>query len=116
MHETAEYGVAMHWYYKDVGDNAQAQAQAVQSWVQQVKEWQQEFQAPGAAGAEGAMEAVRGDVLKEEIFVFTPAGDGRELPAGSTPLDFPCRVHTEVGKHVAGVPGHPGVASGRPGN
>ncbi len=113
MHETAEYGVAMHWYYKDVGDNAQAQAQAVQSWVQQVKEWQQEFQAPGAAGAERAMEAVRGDVLKEQIFVFTPAGDVRELPAGSTPLDFAYRVHTDVGNHVAGVRVTSGDASGR---
>ncbi|HEX6818447.1 MAG TPA: TGS domain-containing protein, partial [Ktedonobacterales bacterium] len=47
--------------------------------------------------------AVKGDVLREQIYVFTPAGDAKELPAGSTPLDFAFRVHTDLGLHVAGV-------------
>jgi GTP pyrophosphokinase len=104
MHEQAEYGVAMHWYYKDVGDSASAQAKTLQDWVLQAKEWQQELQAAGPGNAEYALESVRDNVLsKEQIFVFTPAGDVKELPAGATPLDFAYLVHTDVGNHVAGV-------------
>ncbi|HLZ20907.1 MAG TPA: TGS domain-containing protein [Ktedonobacterales bacterium] len=104
MHEVAEYGVAMHWYYKDVGDSASAQARSLQTWIQQLKEWQQEFQAPGKETASRTLEAVKGDVLnKEQIFVFTPNGDVKELPAGSTPLDFAYLIHTDVGNHVAGA-------------
>ena len=103
MHEMAEYGVAMHWYYKDIGDDAKATARPLQSWVQQVKDWQQELQAPGSTATQRALDAVKGDVLREQIYVFTPAGDAKELPAGSTPLDFAFRVHTDLGLHVAGV-------------
>ncbi|HET9979073.1 MAG TPA: HD domain-containing protein [Ktedonobacterales bacterium] len=103
MHEMAEYGVAMHWYYKDVGDEAKTTARPLQSWVQQVKDWQQELHAPGSTATQRALEAVKGDVLREQIYVFTPAGDAKELPAGSTPLDFAFRVHTDLGLHVAGV-------------
>lgn len=103
MHEMAEYGVAMHWYYKDIGDSAKATARPLQSWVQQVKDWQQELHSPGSTATQRALEAVKGDVLREQIYVFTPAGDARELPAGSTPLDFAFRVHTDLGLHVAGV-------------
>ncbi|HEU5347840.1 MAG TPA: HD domain-containing protein, partial [Ktedonobacterales bacterium] len=103
MHEMAEYGVAMHWYYKDAGDNARATARPLQSWVQQVKDWQQELQSPGSTATQRALDAVKGDVLREQIYVFTPAGDAKELPAGSTPLDFAFRVHTDLGLHVAGV-------------
>ena len=103
MHEMAEYGVAMHWYYKDIGDDAKATARPLQSWVQQVKDWQQELQAPGSTATQRALEAVKGDVLREQIYVFTPAGDAKELPAGSTPLDFAFRVHTDLGLHVSGV-------------
>ena len=103
MHEMAEYGVAMHWYYKDIGDEAKNTARPLQSWVQQVKDWQQELHAPGSTATQRALEAVKGDVLREQIYVFTPAGDAKELPAGSTPLDFAFRVHTDLGLHVAGV-------------
>lgn len=113
MHELAEYGVAMHWYYKDVGDSASAQAKSLQTWVQQVRDWQQELQQSSGSTASRALEVVQGDVLKEQIFVFTPAGDVKELPAGSTPLDFAYLVHTEVGNRVAGVRVTSGDASGR---
>jgi GTP pyrophosphokinase len=98
MHEQAEYGVAMHWYYKDVGDTASAQARSLQDWVAQAKDWQQELHASSTGIVEHTM-----DVVKEQIFVFTPAGDVKELPAGATPLDFAYLVHTDVGNHVAGV-------------
>jgi GTP pyrophosphokinase len=103
MHEMAEFGVAMHWYYKDVGDSAKAKAKPLQSWVQQVKEWQQEWAAAGGTGRPVGASVLPDDVLREEIYVFTPAGDAKELPAGSTPLDFAYRVHTDLGNHVAGV-------------
>jgi GTP diphosphokinase / guanosine-3',5'-bis(diphosphate) 3'-diphosphatase len=103
MHQIAEYGVAMHWYYKDVGDSATSTAKPLQSWMQQVSEWQQELQGPGTAAAQRAFEAVKDSVLREQIYVFTPAGDAKELPAGSTPLDFAYRVHSDLGNHVSGV-------------
>jgi GTP pyrophosphokinase len=103
MHQMAEYGVAMHWYYKDVGDDAKKTSRPLQSWVQQVKDWQQELHTPGSTATQRALDAVKGDVLREQIYVFTPAGDAKELPAGSTPLDFAFRVHTDLGLHVAGV-------------
>lgn len=103
MHEMAEYGVAMHWYYKHVGDSASGEAEALRGWVEQVQEWQQELQATRRDVADRALEAVKGEVLKEQIFVFTPAGDVKQLPAGAMPLDFAYLVHTDVGNHVAGV-------------
>lgn len=103
MHEVAEYGVAMHWYYKDVGDTASSEGEALRGWVQQVQEWQQELQATRRDVADRVLEAVKGEVLKEQIFVFTPAGDVKQLPAGAMPLDFAYMVHTDVGTHVAGV-------------
>ena len=103
MHQEAEYGVAMHWYYKDVGDNASARAAALQKWVQQVKEWQEELTLTRPGAADRAMELVKNEALREQIFVFTPAGDVKELPAGATPLDFAYMIHSEVGNHVAGV-------------
>ena len=103
MHQVAEYGVAMHWYYKDVGDQASGQSKPLQSWVQQVKEWQNELQGREPAETGPGAPDTRSDLLRDQIFVFTPAGDVKELPAGATPLDFAYRVHTDVGNHVAGV-------------
>lgn len=110
MHQVAEYGVAMHWYYKDIGDQASGQSRPLQSWVQQVSEWQNELRGgePGD-GAPGSSQDTRGD----QIFVFTPAGDVKELPAGATPLDFAYRIHTDVGNHVAGVRVQSPDATGR---
>ena len=113
MHETAEYGVAMHWYYKDVGDNARADAKALQQWMQQVIEWRQELKDSAKSGA-GDELAPPPPPLQEQIFVFTPRGDVKELPAGSTPLDFAYRVHTDLGNHVGGVRITQNSASGRP--
>jgi len=113
MHDTAEYGVAMHWYYKDVGDSARADARALQQWMQQVMEWRQELKDATRPGAPAEV-ALPPPQLQEQIFVFTPRGDVRELPAGSTPLDFAYRIHTDLGHHVAGVRITQNSASGRP--
>ena len=103
MHEWAEYGFATHWYYKAASAVSASEGSIVQSWVAQVKEWQQELQTNRQGTATRAVEAVKSDALKEQIFVFTPAGDVKELPAGATPIDFAYRIHTDVGNHVAGV-------------
>ncbi|MDE3229682.1 MAG: bifunctional (p)ppGpp synthetase/guanosine-3',5'-bis(diphosphate) 3'-pyrophosphohydrolase [Chloroflexota bacterium] len=113
MHETAEYGVAMHWYYKDVGDSARADARALQQWMQQVMDWRQELKDASKPGAQAEVPGPP-TALQEQIFVFTPRGDVRELPAGATPLDFAYRVHTDLGNHVAGVRITQNSESGRP--
>ncbi len=102
MHETAEYGVAMHWYYKEAGDTARADAKSLQTWMQQVMEWRQELKEPAGA-RDGSLPAAPPAVLQEQIFVLTPRGDVKELPPGSTPLDFAYRVHSDLGNHVGGV-------------
>ena len=85
MHEMAEYGVAMHWHYKDVGDNASASAKELVSWLRQLSEWQREIRSSNTSDAE-FFEAIKDDIFQEQVFVFTPKGDIRELPSGSTPI------------------------------
>lgn len=102
MHEMAEFGVAMHWHYKDVGDRASASAKELLTWLRQLAEWQRELRAASASDAE-IVEAVKGDIFEEQIFVFTPKGEVKDLPVGSTPLDFAYRVHTKLGDTCAGA-------------
>jgi guanosine-3',5'-bis(diphosphate) 3'-pyrophosphohydrolase len=97
MHRTAEYGIAAHWKYKEgmpPGDEVDERL----SWFRQVLEWQQETREP-----EEFMEFLRIDLFQDEIFVFTPQGDVKQLPKGATPIDFAFAVHTEVGFHCAGA-------------
>ena len=102
MHEMAEYGVAMHWHYKDVGDNASASAKELLTWLRQLAEWQQDLKVANASDTE-FVEAVKDDIFEEQIFVFTPRGEVKDLPVGSTPLDFAYRVHSGVGDKCAGA-------------
>lgn len=102
MHETAEYGVAMHWYYKEAGDTSRADGKSLQAWMQQVMEWRQELKEP-AGERDSDLPAEPPQVLQEQIFVLTPRGDVKEMPPGSTPLDFAYRVHTDLGDHIGGV-------------
>ncbi|BCL82581.1 (p)ppGpp synthetase [Ktedonobacteria bacterium brp13] len=102
MHETAEYGVAMHWHYKDAGDNASASAKELLMWLRQLTEWQQDLKSANTSDTD-FIEAVKDDIFQEQIFVLTPKGEVKDLPVGSTPLDFAYRVHTKVGDHCAGA-------------
>ncbi|GAC1390927.1 MAG: bifunctional (p)ppGpp synthetase/guanosine-3',5'-bis(diphosphate) 3'-pyrophosphohydrolase [Ktedonobacteraceae bacterium] len=102
MHEIAEYGVAMHWHYKDVGDNASASAKELLSWVRQLTEWQREMHSSNTSDTD-FVEAVKDDIFQEQIFIFTPRGEVKDLPVGSTPLDFAYRVHSKVGDSCAGA-------------
>ncbi|GCF07479.1 RelA/SpoT family protein [Dictyobacter arantiisoli] len=102
MHETAEYGVAMHWHYKDVGDTASASAKELLTWLRQLTEWQQDLRIANASDTE-FVEAVKDDYFQEQIFVLTPKGEVKDLPVGSTPLDFAYRIHSKIGDHCSGA-------------
>jgi GTP diphosphokinase / guanosine-3',5'-bis(diphosphate) 3'-diphosphatase len=100
MHRTAEYGVAAHWMYKDVprGGTGDANTTGEMPWIEQLLEWQQEVQEPGAY-----LESLKIDLYADEVFVFTPKGEVMGLPAGATPIDFAYAVHTEVGHRCIGA-------------
>ncbi|MHB1195152.1 MAG: RelA/SpoT family protein [Longimicrobiales bacterium] len=100
MHRTSEYGIAAHWRYKEregeegTGD----EVDAALTWFRQVLEWQQE-----TPDSEDFLEFLKMDLFQGEIFVFTPKGEVKAVPVGSTPIDFAFSVHTEVGFHCAGA-------------
>ncbi|MGH7501434.1 MAG: RelA/SpoT family protein [Longimicrobiales bacterium] len=98
MHRTAEYGIAAHWRYKGGERKDADEVDERLSWFRQVLEWQQDTREP-----EEFMEFLRIDLFQDEIFVFTPRGDVKQLPRGATPIDFAFAVHTEVGYHCAGA-------------
>ncbi len=102
MHQSAEYGVAIHWYYKDAGDQAQLDKKLAR-WLQQLRDWQSDLQQ--RTGQEES--DIPGDrpaaMTQQQIFVFTPHGDVKDLPAGSTPIDFAYRIHTSLGDRCVGA-------------
>jgi GTP pyrophosphokinase len=105
MHRTAEYGIAAHWRYKEgldgqpVGvDKPESEVDEALTWFRQVLEWQQDTREP-----EEFMEFLRMDLFQGEIFVFTPKGEVKAVPQGSTAIDFAFSVHTEIGLHCAGA-------------
>jgi guanosine-3',5'-bis(diphosphate) 3'-pyrophosphohydrolase len=97
MHRTAEYGIAAHWTYKERGRTDRDFDRKL-SWLREILDWQRELK-----DAREFMESLKIDMFADEVFVFTPRGDVLELPAGSTPIDFAYRVHTEVGHHCVGA-------------
>jgi len=99
MHRTAEYGIAAHWRYKEGVEGEKGnEVDETLSWFRQVLEWQSDTREP-----EEFMEFLRIDLFQDEIFVFTPKGDVKQLPKGATPIDFAFAVHTEVGLRCAGA-------------
>jgi len=98
MHRTAEYGIAAHWRYKEGLKGAPDEVDETLTWFRQVLEWQQDTREP-----EEFMEFLRIDLFQDEIFVFTPKGDVKQLPKGATPIDFAFAVHTEVGMRCSGA-------------
>jgi GTP pyrophosphokinase len=97
MHQTAEYGVAAHWRYKE-GVARDGPLDERFSWLRLLMDWQKEV-----LDAETFVDTVKVDIFQDEVFVFTPKGDVRSLPAGSTPVDFAYRIHTEVGHRCIGA-------------
>lgn len=98
MHQTAEYGIAAHWVYKEGGGRADNKFSQKLSWFREVLEWQQDFK-----DAQEFMETLKIDLFSDEVFVFTPKGEVIGLPAGSVPIDFAYRIHTDVGNRCIGA-------------
>src|SRR5438067_6881198 len=96
MHRIAEFGVAAHWAYKEGGQDHHFDQKL--GWLRLLMEWQKEV-----VDAESFVDAVKVDLFQDEVFVFTPKGDVLNLPAGSTPVDFAYRIHTEVGHRCIGT-------------
>jgi GTP pyrophosphokinase len=97
MHRVSEIGIAAHWRYKE-GSRSDRAYDAKLAWVRQLMEWQQDV-----SDATEFIEGVKLDIFQDQVFVFTPRGDVKDMPAGATPLDFAYRVHTEVGHACIGA-------------
>jgi GTP pyrophosphokinase len=97
MHEVAEAGIAAHWRYKE-GSRSDRRYDEKLAWVRQLIDWQREV-----ADATEFVEGVKLDIFQDQVFVFTPKGDVKDLPAGATPLDFAYRIHTDVGHRTIGA-------------
>ena len=95
MHETAEYGIAAHWKYKQNGQGAGEEKSF--EWVRRLLESQQD------TDAEDYVHSLRVDLFNDEVFVFTPKGNVINLPAGSTPIDFAYAIHSGVGNAMVGA-------------
>ena len=95
MHETAEYGIAAHWKYKQNGDGAGKEKDF--EWVRRLLESQQD------TDAEDYVNSLKIDMFDDEVFVFTPKGKIVSLPAGSTPIDFAYAIHSGVGNSLTGA-------------
>ena len=97
MHRVAEYGVAAHWRYKE-GARRDLKFEQKISWLRQLLDWQKDL-----TGAQEFVESLKTDVFQDQVYVFTPKGEIRELPATSTPLDFAYRIHTDIGHRCIGA-------------
>ena len=95
MHEIAEYGVAAHWKYKQNGQGAGSEH--TYEWVRKLLENQE------SSDAEEFIHNLKVDMFADEVFVFTPNGDVKSLPAGATPIDFAYSVHSAVGNRMVGA-------------
>ena len=102
MHRTAEYGIAAHWKYKEnmQGSTGEEKEEAKLAWLRQILEWQQETD-----DNKEFMSAIKTDLdlFAEQVYCFTPAGDVKNLPSGSTPIDFAYSIHTAVGNRMIGA-------------
>jgi guanosine-3',5'-bis(diphosphate) 3'-pyrophosphohydrolase len=97
MHRVAEEGIAAHWLYKEKKGDRDRFDEAF-TWLRQLMESQKEMKDP-----KEFLDTVRFDLFPDEVYVFTPKGDVKALPEGSTPIDFAYAVHTDVGHHCVGA-------------
>lgn len=102
MHRVAEYGIAAHWKYKEASDGKKVEAQEEEklSWLRQILEWQREM-----SDNKEFMNVLKSDLdlFSDSVYCFTPTGDVKTLPAGSTPIDFAYSVHSAVGNKMIGA-------------
>ena len=97
MHMTAEYGVAAHWKYKSGGVGNKEGDEEKFAWIRQLLEKQQD------SDASDFYHDLKVDMFDDEVFVFTPSGDVKSLPAGATPIDFAYAIHSAVGNRMTGA-------------
>ena len=104
MHRTAEYGIAAHWKYKETNNgtetNMAVSAEEKLSWLRQILEWQQDM-----SDNKEFMSLLKSDLdlFSDNVFCFTPSGDVKNLPSGSTPIDFAYSIHSAVGNKMVGA-------------
>ncbi|MBI5519871.1 MAG: bifunctional (p)ppGpp synthetase/guanosine-3',5'-bis(diphosphate) 3'-pyrophosphohydrolase, partial [Desulfovibrio sp.] len=98
MNRVAEYGVAAHWQYKEKGKKGSSRDAERFTWLRQILDWQRDLKDPREF-----MSSLRIELFQDEVYVFTPRGDIKELPEGATPVDFAYSVHSKVGDHCAGA-------------
>ena len=102
MHRTAEYGIAAHWKYKESGSGkiAAGDEEAKMSWLRQILEWQRDTD-----DSREFLSLVKGDLdlFSDNVYCFTPSGDVKNLPSGSTPIDFAYAIHSAVGNKMVGA-------------
>jgi guanosine-3',5'-bis(diphosphate) 3'-pyrophosphohydrolase len=97
MHQVSEVGIAAHWRYKE-GTKSDREYDAKLAWLRQLLDWQRDV-----SDATEFVEGIKLDIFQDQVFVFTPRGDIKDLPAGATPLDFAYRIHTDVGHRTIGA-------------
>jgi GTP diphosphokinase / guanosine-3',5'-bis(diphosphate) 3'-diphosphatase len=97
MHRKAEEGIAAHWTYKE-GRNIESSYEMKLGWFRQILEWQKELY-----DSTDFLEALKIDLFKDEVFVFTPRGEVKSLPRGSTPIDFAYQIHSQLGDSLMGA-------------
>ncbi len=103
MHKTAEYGIAAHWRYKESGGSDAVQNQSEEekmAWLRRILEWQHDMD-----DNKEFLSSIKSDLdlYSDRIYCFTPNGDVKNLPAGSTPIDFAYAVHSAVGNRMVGA-------------
>jgi GTP pyrophosphokinase len=99
MHQVSEVGIAAHWRYKE-GSKSDREYDAKLAWLRQLLDWQRDV---SESDATEFVEGIKLDIFQDQVFVFTPRGDIKDLPAGATPLDFAYRIHTDVGHRTIGA-------------
>ncbi len=102
MHKAAEYGIAAHWKYKEASDGKKVETQEEEKlvWLRQILEWQQDL-----SDNKEFLNLLKDDLnlFSDNVYCFTPTGDAKSLPAGSTPIDFAYSIHSAVGNKMIGA-------------
>jgi GTP diphosphokinase / guanosine-3',5'-bis(diphosphate) 3'-diphosphatase len=101
MHETAEYGVAAHWRYKETPGKHATGADASDAklrWLKSLVDWERDVDDPAEF-----TDQLRGELMEDEVYVFTPKGEVKSLSSGATPLDFAYEIHTDIGHRCVGA-------------
>lgn len=102
MHKAAEYGIAAHWKYKEASDGKKVESQEEEklTWLRQILEWQRD-----TSDNREFMNLLKNDLdlFSDNVYCFTPSGDVKNLPAGSTPIDFAYNIHSAVGNKMVGA-------------